>query len=338
MSDSRSSQRAGTGVWLGTPSQILEWQKGVNAPRAADGPSAMDWFVRLEALSVDRSKGTNRAPVTVARLASSIGRSRNILDEGAVFTAYQVMRSGLGDGATPLTDVRPQARLYQQARMATFLPYRQGFCEVLDAVPFTAEAAVHGYMRVLLEWARRWPGLTVSVARERASAEALRDPAMRRGRSRIRFAQTTRLSLPLVVEQDIRALVHAAELEASEVASTQVRPIGDEAAVLALLDQITVAASRIVEDETLTSLTATNIARLEVNDALGGALLRVRMRPRDGWMIESSAVEEIRRWLMHPRDGAVAEGRASLALAQLEAEFASLGFVRRVLAKEDDDD
>ncbi|MFJ6653509.1 hypothetical protein ACIQLJ_12000 [Microbacterium sp. NPDC091313] len=332
-------QRAGTGVWLGTAPLLVQWRERMVKPIRANGSSPHEWFLHLGAISDDRPDIFERKPVPVSRLADAVGAGRDVVDEGTIFTAYDEMWRALDLGAEPSPSLVPaRARLYQQARMATFLRYRDGFTASLSALPFTAEAAIHGYFRVVLEWARQWPGLTLSDSSEREREQADFPPALRRGANRDRFLRLTRFSVPLIVRQDLSELFRLARLESSEVGSTSSVASGDDLAVDVMEDHLRFAASHVVQDPTLSALGASNFIRVYANEALGGALLRMRIRPQDEALVQTRVLEQVRRWMVTPRVDRVAAGEMSKLLAELETTLTSLSVMRRVFAGGGSDD
>jgi hypothetical protein len=332
-------QRAGTGVWLGTSPLLAQWRERIAKPVRATGLSPHEWFLHLEAISDDRPNVFERKPVPVTKLADAVGAARDVIDEGTIFTAYAELWWALDLGAEPSpTPVPARTRLYQQARMVTFLQYRDGFTASLSALPFTAEAAIHGYFRVVLEWARHWPGLALSDTSEREREQADFAPALRRGANRDRFLRLTRFSVPLIVRQDLSELFRLARLESSEVGSTSSVASGADLAVDVIEDHLRFAVSHVVQDPTLSSLGASNFIRVYANEALGGALLRMRMRPQDEALVQTRVLEQVRRWMVTPRVDRVAAGEMSKLLAELETTLTSLSVVRRAFAGGGSDD
>jgi hypothetical protein len=330
-------KRAGTGVWLGTAPLLIQWRDRIETSAKTGVPSPIEWFLHLEALSDASPDVFDRKPVPISTLAAAVGVTRDVVDEGVIFSSYDILWKALDLGVEPgYRGVPARTRLYQQARMATFLRYRDGFVASLAAIPFTAEAAIHGYLRVVLDWARNWPGLALSDVREREAAVADVPAQLRRGRHRDRFLRVTRFSPPLIVQQDLAELFRLARRETSEVSSTGSLPteaLAEEELAMAVMDnQIRFSLSHVVEDPTLTSLSAANLIRAHANEALGGALLRLRLRPADELLVQTRLLEEIRRSLVQPRVDAVAQGQVSRSLAELEQRLSSLGVMRRLLS------
>jgi hypothetical protein len=325
-------KRAGTGVWLGTAPLLIQWRGRVETSSKTGAPSPIEWFLHLEAVSDASPEVFERKPVPISTLAAAVGATRDVVDEGVIFSSYDTLWKALDLGAeTGFRGVPARTRLYQQARMATFLRYRDGFVASLAAIPFTAEAAIHGYLRVVLDWAQNWPGLALNDVREREAAVANVPAQLRRGRHRNRFLRVTRFSPPLIVRQDLAELFRLARRETSEVSSTASMPT-EELAMDVMDDQIRFAISHVVEDPTLSSLSAANLIRAHANEALGGALLRLRLRPADELLVQTRLLEEIRRWMFQPRVDAVARGEVSRLLAEFEQTYSSLGVMRRLLS------
>lgn len=325
-------QRAGTGVWLGTAPLMTQWRDRVESPSRTGAPSPIEWFLHLEAVSDTAPKVFERRPVPISTLAAAVGAPRDVVDEGVIFSSYELLWKALDLGAEHgVRGLQARTRLYQQARMATFLRYRDGFVSTTAAIPFSAEAAIHGYFRVVLDWARSWPGLALSDARERETAIGRFEPQLRRGRHRDRFLRLTRFSPPLIVRQDLAELFRLARREMSESSSTATPPT-DELTMDVMEDQILFAISHVVEDPTLSSLSAANLIRAHANEALGGALLRLRLRQADEALVQTRLLEEVRQWMLKPRVDMVARGEASRLLAEFEQTFSSLSVMRRVLS------
>jgi len=317
--------RSTTGVRLVTPQQLAVWHDKVSQAPAIGVPPPLDWFIVLEAISDTQVNVLHRRPVTVLKLSAKMHSDPNPVYEGQVFKLYGELWAALEfGGALPPSKVGAPTRLYQQARVATFMPYRDGFIKHLEAIPFTAEAAVHGYVRVVLEWARHWRGLTLSTRSERSAAQAFDPPNSPSQRERKNFARRASVALPLVVEQDVRDLLKMVHVEASDVGATQELQWEISVAAEMLLLQLRQAITYIVEDSTLTALTASNILRATANDALGGALFRVRVRNEEVAAIEQRVLEEVRKIMLDPRATRVAEGGFSQALASREHMFAAL--------------
>jgi hypothetical protein len=167
--------------------------------------------------------------------------------------------------------VNPTTALFEQARVATFLPYRDGLASGLASTPFSSEQAVHAYVRVLLVWAKSWIPLTVTTAEERA-----RDARLQR---EFRFPVSVKLNhvgIPHIASEDLVAL-----LEAHRRFEPRAHDLAELATAEVLLDQTRAAISMLRADESLHVLSAYNYVRSTANLHLGGALARLRISEED---------------------------------------------------------
>lgn len=316
--------RAKTGVRVETAPLLVEWDAAIRRPLPSDARTPLDWFVMLEAISRTGVSCADRRSVPVKDLADAMAASRNIVDEGRIWTLYGDLWRALDLGGQSPRGTGGLLRLYRQARMATFLRYRAGFVEQLEIIPFTAEAAVHGYVRVVMEWVRHWPGLSVAHADERREAYDATPPELRSGRRRDSNHWGLGIALPLIVDQDLRELLRVATVEASDISSTQESLLAEDVGAGIIMAQMEHAASLIVNDPTVSSLTAGNVARVAANEALGGALLRTRIRSQDAAVLRDRVLDEVRRYMLQQRSTTVEKGALSPLLAELENEFAAI--------------
>jgi hypothetical protein len=271
---------ATSGVRLPELDALEMWRQRVTALQT-NGHSAADWFIALAVLSADDTNVRNRKKVKGSEVAAYLGvRADPIYSEGSLFTLYNDLAAAFRmdtDGANA------DKRLYEQARAYTFLAYRDGLVRLLARIPFTAEATVHAYVRVVLEWARTWRGLTrasdnrpsdsqtgdagrLALATEALPPEALAADARKRAH----------IALPLVVAHDVRALIRMFSEREADRTEPEAGRVFEDVAVETVLAQLEAAVVQLVEDASLSALTAGNLVRPSANRFLGGALLRTR--------------------------------------------------------------
>lgn len=322
----RLSEAEATRVITLPGSSILnEWRAWVDTARGERPP--MDWFLALAALSDPSTDLEYSQPVVVEDVGRALGmpRSRSVSD-GPIYRHFDMLVDAFGDKALEGVVVegsfdgnarrgRAILGLYHQARMATFLPYRDGFERYLREVPISPESALHAYVRVVADWAHEWPGLAIATRAEYADALAFQNSYTPN------LTQVDRLrarsALPLVVGWDLRALLRLVKAESGDIDSS-LKPTGQIGlAIDAIMLQIGLAVGLMAKDPSLKPLTAANFARMDANNALGGALGRLRARGPGNSILRRDVLEQVRRYFLEPSEEnpspAQLEERARLA-------------------------
>lgn len=311
-------------ITLPGSSILNDWRAWVETGRA--GRSPMDWFLALAALSNPLADLEYSQPVVVEDVGRALGLSRSrTVSDGPIYRHFEMLLDAFGEEALEgvvvegSSDGNPRRGrailgLYHQARMATFLPYRDGFERYLREVPISPEGALHAYVRVVAEWAHQWPGLAVATRAEYADALSLRDPGtVTTSEDRLR----ARGALPLVIRWDLRAILRLVRVEAGDIDSS-LTPAGQIGlAVDAIVLQLALAIGLMAQDPSLTPLSAANVARINANDALGGALGRLRVRGPGTNILRREVLEMVRKHFLEPATDdlptAELEERANLA-------------------------
>lgn len=322
----RLSEAEATRVITLPGSLILdEWRAWVDTARGEHPP--MDWFLALAALSDPSADLEYRQPVVIEHLGRALGASRSKpVSDGAIHRHFDMLLDAFGAEALEGVviagspdDASSRGRailgLYHQARMATFLPYRDGLERYLREVPISPEGALHAYVRVVTDWAHEWPGLAVATRAEYADALALRDPdgpTM----TQVDFLRA-RSALPLVVGWDLRAILRLVKVEAGDIDSSLTPASQIGLAVDAIILQLALAIAMMARDPSLEALSAANVARIDANNALGGALGRLRARGPGTNIVTRDVLEQVRRYFLEPSaddpSPAEVEERARLA-------------------------
>lgn len=271
----------------------------------------MDWFLALAALSDPLTDLEDRQPVVVEDLGRALGlpRSRWVSD-GQIYRHFEMLLDAFGHEAlqgvvvegSSFDNSRRGGRailgVYYQARMATFLPYRDGFEQYLREVPLSPEGALHAYVRVVADWACEWSGLAVATQAEYADALAMRD-SNTPDPTPADYLQA-RSALPLVVGWDLRAILRLVKVEAGDIDSSLTPADQIGVAVEAIVLQLALAVGLMARDPSLLPLSAANIARMGANEAIGGALGRLRARGPGMDIRTRSIVEMARRYFLEP--------------------------------------
>ncbi|WP_157557053.1 hypothetical protein [Microbacterium laevaniformans] len=315
----REVPAASTGVRLHTRDALLAWEARISDASRKGTPSALDWFLALEALSDSSLSAERRRVVRASQVARALGiTDAPVRKGGAVYSSYDKLWAALRDDdlRDPIArEADLLTRLYRQARMATFLRYRGGLVRHLAAIPFSAEAALHAYCRVVIEWSIRWRGVTRSTPQERRSARATTAAA--------RLQQA--VALPLIVPEDLAGLLMAVRVEDRDpmdhTVSGGLEGMALSAGVALLSEQLCFALTCVVADPSVTALTASNIVRGHANELLGGALQRMAVRDDIRQQILIDALADFRQMF-----GAATErGRViSMARAEMERTYQAL--------------
>lgn len=297
-----SEARATRSIALTESSKLDAWRASLDTGRGELTP--MDWFLALAALSNptnDPRGGEEPVVVEAVGRGLGLGRSRAASD-GAVFRRYRTLLEALGEEAIDgaVIDGGAILGLYHQARMATFMPYRDGVARYLREVPITPESAVHVYVRAVTDWASQWRGLTVATQIEYTRTLERRSWG-KRDAAHIKFdEQQARISFPLIVGWDLQTLLHLVAVEASNIGSADEPQLQTQTAVDFILGQLSIAVLAMTRDVTLAPLTAANFARTQTNKGLGGALGRMRMRHQDRGIVALEVLEQARRYFLDP--------------------------------------
>ena len=256
------------------------------------------WFVVAESVALERRYLPDSNPLTVGPITKRVG------ELGFPVKSVPFHKGGVAvkSQGVPLgfeVDVDPVSNLFAQARMYTFLAYRDGFAAALQPNAYTAERAVHAYIRMAIAWTERWPGLTLATGAERAQeSDELRrliastrpatpggstpDPSQIR-LSKVQQYQAT-FALPRILENDLSDLIAAYERAEKTQARDERTPFeADTSLVIAqqLVGHIRLAALELIKDPSLHVLSAYNIVRATANESLGGALARARLSAGD---------------------------------------------------------
>jgi hypothetical protein len=296
-----SDARATRTVLLPESTLLNDWREWVNNGQSGRPP--LDWFLALAELSNPAADLRSDEPVVMRSLGPALGLpSSKPVSNGAITRRFNDLVRALGDPAMDgaPTDAAPILRLYHQARMATFLPYRDGLIRYLREVPITPESAVHAYVRLVTEWAMQWRGLAVAtrseydLALKRAGAQ----PRIREQERRLTMA--ARSGLPLIINWDLRSLLQLFQEDAANVGSSDPQDWQISIALDAITAQLSYAVAAMAEDPSLGALSAANLARAEANAGLGGALGRMRVRAEHEGIVALHVLEEVRRYFLDP--------------------------------------
>jgi hypothetical protein len=256
------------------------------------------WFLVAESVAVERRYLPDSNPLTVGPVTKRVAELgypvKSVpFHKGGIAVKWQGVPLGFD------TELDPVSNLFAQARMYTFLAYRDGFAAALESNAYTAERAVHAYIRMAVAWTERWPGLTLATGAERAqeSAELRRliastrpgtarsgspDPGQIR-LSRVQQYQAT-LALPRILENDLSDLIAAYERAEKTPTGSRTSSVENDACMVIaqqLVGHIRLAALELVKDPSLHILSAYNIVRATANESLGGALARARLSAGD---------------------------------------------------------
>lgn len=283
------------GLQLDPRAALHAWQE------TARDAGATPWYFAAEAVAAARTSPRDSNPVKAAEVTQMVADfghagTEELFYKGAAFGKWIEVPINLGYGVGPVTNLFTQARLY------TFLSYRSGFQSALSVSRFTAEQAVHAYMRVALNWVEKWPGLTLATKSERErEKEELRRLETRQRLTDQQSYQAT-LALPLIVEKDLRDLIAAydyAESSPSDPQRPEIPNGGDRSVVIAqqLTGRLRLAALKMLENPTLRPLSAYNILRASANKELGGALARARLTAGD--FVLASVDNDVRTLLLN---------------------------------------
>ena len=296
-----SDAQATRSISLPESSRLDAWRLWVAGADQATPP--IDWFFALARLSDPSADLKDREPAVIERLGPALGLANSrAASDGAVFRGYQTLHRAMGESALEdvVTDKSALWGLFAQARMATFLPYRDGIARYLREVPIIPEGAVHAYVRVVAHWAWHWRGLAVATRPEYNAAEVLyRDPSrtpddIRRDLIRARSA------LPMIVAWDLRSLLELVNVEAGDIGSSNEPNWQTTLAVETITNQLRYAVGVMAGDPSLSPLSAANLARGEANAQLGGALGRMRVRKEDERTIALTVLEQVRKCFLDP--------------------------------------
>lgn len=284
------------GLQLDPLTDLYGWQ------RIAESKGAAPWYFAAETVAAARRNVEDPAPVKAAEVSRVVAdhgypATGNLFYKGAEFGEWSENLIGLGSGLTPVTNLFTQARLY------TFLSYRRGLQSALSIHSYTAEQAVHAYMRVALTWVERWPGLTLATTSEKQLEmdELRRDKTKERLNRKLRHEAT--VSLPFIIEKDLQNLIdrydHAERSANAPAPESKAVPEGaDRALVIAqqLAGRLKLAALEMIKNPTLRPLSAYNIIRADANVHLGGGLARTRLVAGDYVLV--TVDEKIRKLLI----------------------------------------
>lgn len=254
-------------------------------------------------------------------LAAHLDTSAGAVYDGALKASGQRLRVALGQDATPRArSHQAMSDLYLQARMATFLTYRDGFVRFLAANPLSAEPALHAYARVVLEWASRWRGLTRATEMERRHRDA---PLLTK--SAADDQRVGAIALPAIVSTDLDDLMRLLDHETGAAVS----PAAAEERLERVCWQVAHAVGFLIEDPTLSIEGAAGHLTTELARVAGGPAARRRVSHAHSRLAIAEALGEIReRLLAYGADAAapvradvervdrlLAEVRSTLALA-----------------------
>lgn len=306
---------ATNGVRLREIGALRAWERTARE-RQAGRPAGVDWFVALEVLSDDRPDVRRRSAPTVKALAAYLGTSAGAVYDGALKASGQKLRAALGQDPTPRSrSHQAMSDLYLQARMATFLSYRDGLVHFLGGVPVGAEHALHAYVRVVLEWAARWRGLTRATELERRQ----RDEALP-GRGSGADLRAGAIALPAIVALDLDDLLRLLDQESGAVVSAADAALRVERLGRALSHAI----AFLIEDPTLPVEGAYGHLLPELGRIAGGPPARRRVSQVHSRLAAAEAISEIREMLLaRSGDPRVDADRVDRLLADVRLSLAT---------------
>ena len=280
---------AANGVRLREVSALRAWERAARE-RIAGRPAGADWFIALEVLSDPRPDVRRRGAPTVKALAAYLETSAGAVYDGALKASGQKLRVALGQDPTPRArSHQAMSDLYLQARMATFLSYRDGFVRFLSGNPISAELAIHAYVRIVLEWASRWRGLTRATEMERRH----RDEPLP-GKTTSEDQRAGAIALPAIVAADVDDLMRLLDHETGALVS----PAEGEERTERVLWQLSHAIAFLVEDPTLSIEGAAGHVSGELDRIAGGPPARRRVSQIHSRLAIAEAVTELRELML----------------------------------------